>query len=188
VNPLATTLTVHITASDVESLYLRHGAELRQAMARLAPELDADDLLQELFVVALRRVDALSAADSKRAWLFGVALRLAGTRRRTARVRRFFGLEAVLNTPGVDTTTRTMEQREAQEVVARTLKKLSAVRREVLVLFELQGLSGVEIAEALEIPLKTVWTRLFHARRQFAEQLETPREGWRAAPEAEGER
>jgi RNA polymerase sigma-70 factor (ECF subfamily) len=151
---------------------MRHGAELRQVMARLAPDLDPDDLLHELFVLALQKAAALNAAQSPRAWLFGVAVKLAATRRRTARLRQFFGLEAALELPSVDAPSRSCEQRDAQVLVARILARLSPVRREVLVLFELQGLTGLEISEALAIPLKTVWTRLFHARRQFAQVLE----------------
>lgn len=159
------------TAISVQGLYMRHGAQLRQAFARLAPDVDADDLLQELFVIALRRSDHLRRADSQRAWLFGVAVKLAATRRRAVRVRRFFGLETVVDLASTDASSRTIEQREAQQLVEKTLAKLSAVRREVIVLFELQGLSGEEVALALNIPIKTVWTRLFHARKQFAEAL-----------------
>ena len=42
----------------------------------------------------------------------------------------------------------------------------------MFVLYELEGLQGEEIARALGCPLKTVWTRLFHARRAFAAALE----------------
>lgn len=168
---LAATSTVRTTTGDVQALYVRHGAELRQVMGRLAPNLDADDLLQELFVLTLQKSTELARAESPRAWLFGVAVRLAATRRRTARLRQFLGLDELAEVAGVDSPARTVEQRDAQRLVQQTLEQLSSVRREVLVLFELQGLSGTEIAEALQIPLKTVWTRLFHARRQFAELL-----------------
>ena len=45
--------------------------------------------------------------------------------------------------------------------------RLISRRDFVFVLYELQGLRGEEIAQALEIPLKTVWTRLYHARREL---------------------
>jgi RNA polymerase sigma-70 factor (ECF subfamily) len=48
---------------------------------------------------------------------------------------------------------------------------MGAKKREALVLFELEGLSGQEIALALGVPLKTVWTRLHHARRELEEKL-----------------
>jgi len=161
-----------LSADDVRGLYVEYGAELRQALSRLAPDVDAEDLLQELFVVALRKADALGAADSPRAWLYGVAVKLAASRRRAARLRRFFGLEAASDVSAVDSPSRTVEQRDAQALLARALRPLSDAKRDVFVLFELQGLPGEAIAEALGIPLKTVWTRLFHARKAVAAELQ----------------
>lgn len=160
------------TVEEVQRLYLAHGANLRQTLARLAPELDADDLLQEVFLVALSKTDDLDGADSPHAWLYGVAVRLAHTRRRAARLRRFFSLGETENTSVVDAPSRTVEQRDAQKRVSRALESLSQAKREVFVLFELQGLPGEAIAAALSIPLKTVWTRLFHARKEVAASLE----------------
>lgn len=159
---------------DVKRLYQLHGPELRQALARLAPELDSDDLLQEVFLVVLHRPQALAGADSARAWLFGVAVKLAATRRRSARLRRFFGLASAAESSAsvVDSPSRTVEQRDAQRAMGEALGCLSEAKRSAFVLFELQGLSGDEVAEALGIPLKTVWTRLFHARREVVRALE----------------
>lgn len=157
---------------DLRRLYLAEGASLRQTLARLAPELDADDLLHELFVIALGKRDELQGATSPRAWLFGVAIKLAATRRRTARLRKFFGLSHAEALPAVDASTRTVEQRDAQRRVAQALESLSEAKREVFVLFELQGLAGEDIAAALGIPLKTVWTRLFHARKEVTAAIE----------------
>lgn len=161
-----------VTLDDVKGVYFAHAAELRQAMARLAPELDADDLLQELFLLVLRKPEALTRIESPRAWLYGVALKLATTRRRTARARRFFGLEVAETTAAVDSSSRTVEQRDAQRRVAKALESVPAVRRETFVLFELQGLSGEEVAQALGVPVKTVWTRLFQTRKEVLAALE----------------
>jgi RNA polymerase sigma-70 factor (ECF subfamily) len=157
---------------ELRKLYLTHGAGLRQAMARLAPNLDADDLLQELFVIALSKTADFERADVPHAWLYGVAVRLAATRRRTARLRTFFGLTEMSNVTAVDSTSRTVEQRDAQKQVARALDSLSAAKRDVFVLYELQGLAGEDIAAALGIPIKTVWTRLFHARKEVTAAIE----------------
>ena len=159
-------------ADAIRSLYVQHATELRQALHRLAPDLDADDLLQELFVLVLRRPEALASADVPRAWLYGIALKLASSRRRTVRLRRFLGLDAAEHVPAVDAPSRTLEQRDAQLKVARALETLTEAKREVFVLFELQDLPGEEIAAALGIPLKTVWTRLFHARTEVEAALE----------------
>lgn len=167
--------TASLTRSPVEELrqlYSQHGPTLRQTVARLAPMLDADDLVQETFVVALQNVSRLERVVHPKAWLFGIALKLTATRRRTAKLRRFFGLDEVVELPAVDAPSRTMEQRDAQRRVERALESLSQAHREVFVLFELQGLRGEEIAEACGVPLKTVWTRLFYARKQVAAAIE----------------
>jgi RNA polymerase sigma-70 factor, ECF subfamily len=159
-------------AEAVRRLYVEHSGELRLGVARLAGKhLDADDLLQEVFMVALRKPQDVLTADSPKAWLYGVAVKVAASRRRTATVRRFFGFDEVGELADPESPTRTVEQRDASKRVERVLSKLSDKKREVLVLHELQGLPGEEIAAALQIPLKTVWTRLFHARKDFAAEL-----------------
>ena len=47
------------------------------------------------------------------------------------------------------------------------LERMSPKKREVFALFELEGLSGEEIAARIGVPVNTVWTRLHHARREF---------------------
>ncbi|MEW6432664.1 MAG: RNA polymerase sigma factor [Myxococcota bacterium] len=161
-----------VALADIQRLYETYGAEVRQTLGRLAPGLDADDLLQEVFLIAISRPERLRSAKSPRAWLFGIAVKLAATRARSARLRRFFGLETAGEVPAVDAPSRSVEQRDAQRAVARALESVSVPKREAFVLFELQGLSGEEVAEALNIPLKTVWTRLHHARKEVIQALE----------------
>jgi DNA-directed RNA polymerase specialized sigma24 family protein len=102
------------TVEDIRRVYLQHGSGLRQALARLAPELDADDLVQEVFLIALTKAVEFARADPPHAWLYGIAVKLAHTRRRTARIRRFFGLREAENVAVVDSPSRTVEQRDAQ--------------------------------------------------------------------------
>ncbi|HEY1086491.1 MAG TPA: sigma factor, partial [Archangium sp.] len=105
------------TVEEIRALYVRHGAKLRQTLARLAPEVDADDLLQETFLIALSKTEALAHAQSQFAWLYGIAVKLAATRRRTARLRRFFGLDPRLEAPPQDSAARTTEERDARRRV-----------------------------------------------------------------------
>lgn len=160
------------TSDDVRLLYLEHASSLRLTLSRLAGNtLDPDDLLQEVFVVAMRKARDLGRADSRKAWLCGVAVKVATTRRRTARLLKFFGLAEAEQFASPESPQRTLEQRYASMRVAQVLQGMSDAKRTVFVLFEQQGYSGEEIAQALGIPLKTVWTRLFHARRAFEQEL-----------------
>lgn len=164
------------SAATVAELYQREAAGIRSALARLAGwGIDPDDLLQEVFVVALRRRDALESADSPRSWLYGVAAKIASDHRRRHRLRRFLGLEAAPELLAPSGPIEAVEAAETRARVYAALDRLSTRKREVLVLYEMEGLSGEEIAQAVGCPVKTVWTRLFHARRAFARAVEDAR-------------
>jgi RNA polymerase sigma-70 factor (ECF subfamily) len=160
------------SVAPLRGVYESHAPGLYRTLRRLAaPGVDPADLLHDVFVVALRRWSDLSRATSPRAWLFGVAVKVASDSRRRARVRRLFGLsppatEVELKTPEGD-----LERAQLANAVQRALDAMSGKKREALVLYELEGLSGQEIALALGVPLKTVWTRLHHARRELERQL-----------------
>ena len=68
-----------------------------------------------------------------------------------------------------------LETKEKQEQLVELLAHLSDKRRVVFVLFEVEGYSGTEISELLDVPLNTVWTRLHHARRDFMRLLANAR-------------
>ncbi|MBL8955521.1 MAG: sigma-70 family RNA polymerase sigma factor [Myxococcaceae bacterium] len=149
----------------VRALYEEHGPRVASLLRRLTwASCDVEDLLQEVFMVAIQRASDLTGVRSPRAWLFGVAAKVAGRARSRRQLRTFFGL--------LDDEVPAHDARlEALQLVHRCLDVLSAKKREVLVLFELEGLTGPEIAEALGIPLKTVWTRLHHARRELEAEV-----------------
>ena len=155
--------------TEVVALYTEHARALRVGLRRLTGSSnDLDDLLHEVFVVALRRPAALLTADSPRAWLYGIAVKVAAASRRRGAIRAFLGLDAArLVAAGEDTDARL----DAARRVDRALAKLAPKKREVLVLFELQGLTGDEIAAALGIPAPTVFTRLHHARKELEHLL-----------------
>jgi RNA polymerase sigma-70 factor (ECF subfamily) len=60
-----------------------------------------------------------------------------------------------------------LEARSTLELVAAALADMSAPKRVVILMSEVEGMSCDEIARALDIPIGTVWTRLFAARRDL---------------------
>lgn len=152
--------------TEVAALYSQQARALRVGLRRLTgPSADVDDLLHEVFVIALRRPAALLAAESPRAWLYGIAVKVAAAARRRTTVRAFLGLDSAraVSADAPDPDARL----DAARRIERALGKLGRKKREVLVLFELQGLSGDEIAAALGVPESTVFTRLHHARKDL---------------------
>ena len=115
--------------------------------------------------------DVLVQAKEPRAWLYGVSVRVAQAARRRARVRRWFGMEHAEDATDGRTPEHDADRRDARRTVYAALERLSDKKRTVFILFELEGLRGEEIALALGIPLRTVWTRLHHARHEFEAAL-----------------
>jgi RNA polymerase sigma-70 factor (ECF subfamily) len=152
---------------DFKRLYEKHGEFIRALLGRLlGPAGDADDLTQEVFMVALRRL-SVDHVRSPRAWLCQIAVNVAATARRRYRIRRFFGFSDPQD-PGDSLTPEALaEARERIRNVEVILGRMSEKKRTVFILFEVQGLSGQEIADVLCCPLQTVHTRLYHARREF---------------------
>lgn len=154
-------------------LYEAHVDRVRGVLARmLGPGADVDDLAQDVFEVALKRRALVEAQGSGAGgWLCGVAVKLAQSRRRQRRLKQFFGLDRAEELANSDDTARGAEATEARRLVYAALDTLSEKKRTVFVLYELEQLPGEAIAELLECPLKTVWSRLAHAREEFEAAL-----------------
>ena len=67
---------------------------------------------------------------------------------------------------GADNPESEVDLRRAQELLSRIVTSLDDAKREVFVLYEIEGLTVVEIAETMACPLRTVYSRLEAARRE----------------------
>jgi RNA polymerase sigma-70 factor (ECF subfamily) len=158
---------------DLRRLYADHADFVRRVVLKLGgPSTDADDLMQEVFLVALHRMDSLQDPSLARSWLYGISVRVVAAARRRAKLRRVFSLDEGHEPQAMDTPVSAFEKREASEKVYRLLDKISEKKRSVFIMYELEGMSGEEIAAVVGCPVKTVWTRLHHARKEFLAKLE----------------
>ena len=157
---------------DVQRLYEEHGEFVHALLSRLADRAgDPDDLTQEEFVVAWRHLRDFQGG-SARAWLCRIALKVAADARRKAWFRRVLHVDATPALRDERTPEAVAQAREGHALAAAVLERMAEKKRTVFILYELQGLSGQEIADVLQCPLETVHTRLFHARREFVSQFE----------------
>lgn len=151
-------------------LFDAHYAFVHRTVRRLGVVgAEADDLAQDVFLVAFRRLSDFQQGRLT-TWLYRIAANVVSDRHRRRTVRdALFGLFGATAAESVDERTpqRDVEAREAEAQVAQVLQRMAPKKREVFVLFELEHLSGEDIAERVGIPVGTVWTRLHHARRDF---------------------
>ena len=140
---------------------------------------DLDDLTQEVFIVVRRKLSSFDG-DNLKGWLYCIAKRQVRDYLRRAAVRRVFqsrgpedhGPDLGVCARANPDPSEALERRDIERFLIQTLRKMSHAQRTAFLLFEIEGFSGEEIAELEGIPIKTVWTRLHHARRHFFELID----------------
>src|SRR5262249_35816118 len=137
---------------------------------------EVDDIAQETFLTASRIASSFDGRASARPFLVGIAAQLLRRRRRSfSRLRALcerLGGEPGPPPPRPETAVGlAQESAQLREAIAR----LSDDKRIVLVMVEYSGLSGVEVARALDTPVGTIWRRLHEARAELRESLSRSR-------------
>lgn len=159
---------------DFQRVYDEHFPFVWKSLRRLGVrEVDTADAAQEVFLVAYRKLDEFEGRSKLSTWLFGICLRVARDRSRLAHVRREVSDEATMLgriDPSNDVSVEA-ERREAAVLLERVLGEMDFDQRAVFTLFELEGLSGEQIAELLQIPLGTAYSRLRLAREFFKKSV-----------------
>jgi RNA polymerase sigma-70 factor, ECF subfamily len=135
---------------------------------------DADDVCQDAFVTALRRLDSCRPEEKFRPWLLTIVRNRALDLRRRQRVRDAEPLDHVeARAPASKDPSplRAAERANARDHLAAALSTLTDVRRDVLLMHDLEGWTHPEIAEHLGLAVGTVRAHLFWARRDLRARL-----------------
>ena len=138
-------------------------------------ESDVDDAVQEVFVIASRKLDTI-ATGSERSFLYGTAIRVAANVRRVERRAQVRRAEAKTESEhgGVDTRPNAeelLERRDARAALDTILDRMTVEMRAAFTLFEIEEMTISEIAALLEVPMGTVSSRLRRAREHFEQEV-----------------
>lgn len=155
-------------AVDFDELFETQARFVWRALARLGvPASDLADASQEVFLVIHRRLPDFEGRSSIKTWVYGICLRVAQSFRNKSlrsRERALEGADAVWDAHDAEQET-SLDWRRARAHLMAVLEQLGDERRQVFVLYELEELSMPEIAEVLECPLTTAYSRLDAARK-----------------------
>ncbi len=154
----------------------------RFALSLTRDQDEADDLVQDTFLRAFRAWHTFSPGTNARSWLFTICKNTFRRRFRREKARPDVEQEAAGDDdalPAVlshaDAERRGLgdlfDRLDVQPALERGLTDLPEPFREIVALVDLEGLSYHEAAEILEIPVGTVRSRLFRARRRLQEHL-----------------
>jgi RNA polymerase sigma-70 factor (ECF subfamily) len=137
------------------------------------PEADRDDLVQDVFLVVHRRLRDFDG-ENLAGWLYQIARHRVRDFRRLLWVKHLlFGsvpLPESLMKEG-PSPAEALETQQKSVLLERLLGRLNESERAALVLFEIDGYSGEEIAEIQGVPLSTVWARIYKARKKLKSWL-----------------
>jgi RNA polymerase sigma-70 factor (ECF subfamily) len=155
------------------ALFEEHAPYVWRVLRRLGvAEADVEDLCQEVFLVIHRKLGEFEGRSSLTTWIYGICVRTASDYRRRAHRRREvvtgrFPEGAVSATQPDD-----VQRRQALALLDEALEALDEPKRAVFVLYEIEELSMPAVAEALECPVQTAYSRLHAARRRVREHMD----------------
>ena len=154
----------------VVSAWQAHEAELRGYLRhRVGNDQAADDVVQDVFVKAMRQGRGFCVLDNPRAWLFQVARNALVDRLRTAHVHELLTEEIVDSAaPDVEATAPIDA---LSECVARTLSELAPEDAAILRACDLNGQAQREFADANGLSLPAAKSRLLRARQRLRDRL-----------------
>lgn len=153
-------------AGDCLHAYQRELDYLIGSLRRLGvPSSDIEDVLHEVFLVMLKRWDDYDNERPLRPWLFGIAFRVSASQRRRGSRELYRDIaDAEYTGQAPD---EALANNEARQLLLRALATVPLERRAVLVMYEVDEVPIRDIAEQLEIPLFTAYSRLRKARKEL---------------------
>jgi RNA polymerase sigma-70 factor (ECF subfamily) len=162
------------TPPEFRALYREQLAYVFRTLRRLgAAPADVDDLVQEVFTVVFKRLSDYDPRRPIQPWLFGIAFRVASMhhRSRSRRVTEVAGDPIELTADDAPGPEASLADRQSRRLVLEALEALDLPQRGIFVMHDIDGQSVPEIAEALSIPLNTVYSRLRAARAHFTSRV-----------------
>lgn len=168
------------TSQSLESVYQQWARFVWITLHRLGVRsADIDDVCHDVFLVVHSKLGEFDWNAKMRPWLLGICARTAANYRRRARVRFEHSpgpLEEqesnALSAPTALQPDESYLRRDALERAERILSGLNPVKRVMLIMFEVEGLSCREIADELGLPIGTVYSRLHAARKFFVKEAQ----------------
>ena len=153
-----------------ERIYEEHFEDVERWIRALGGRAaDVADLAQDVFIVAFRRFSEFDGQNVT-AWLYQITRRKLRDYRSLSWIKRLFTNQngSTFESAAMgDDQLQHIENSRRQALLERILNRLPAEQRAAFVLFEIDGLTGAEIAVIQQVPINTVWARIHRARHKL---------------------
>jgi RNA polymerase sigma-70 factor (ECF subfamily) len=162
-----------ISDADFKRLYDTHLRLVKSSLSRLGvPEEDLMDLTQKVFLTAYLKLPGFEGRSLLSTWLWSISRRVAIAHRRSEPQYREVATDPSAFEGLMEEPNNVTSNGESALFAQAILSKLTETQRVVFLLFEVEQLTGREIATLLSIPLGTVRSRLRYAREFFQREAE----------------
>jgi len=163
-------------ADALDELYDAYASDVTRWARRLAgPSADIEDMVHDVFVVALQRAFTFRGGATVRTWLFRITHHVVRSRLRRSFLR---GLlfhrrqdEMVAAVPSPASPYQELERREDHQRLYGALDRLPDRYRTAIILYDIDGLSSDAVAKLTGVNVGTVWVRLHRGRAKLSEYL-----------------
>ena len=168
-------LLKHVAEGDkaaMHILFARHRGKVFRFVQRMVRnQTIAEDLVSQVFLDVWRSASQFENRARVSTWLLSIArFKAINTLR-----RRAYESGDLLNAPEIadaaDTPEAALDRKETNGMLQACINKLSPAHREIIDLFYYREKSASELSETIGIPLATVKSRIFYARKQLAKIL-----------------
>lgn len=164
-----------IAAGDKQALqvlYGRHHVKVyRFALRFVRDESSAEDMVSEVFFDVWRQADRFESRSQVSTWLLAIARNKAlSTLRRRSNEQLDEEVAEFIEDPS-DNPEVTMQKQERASILRSCLEQLSAAHREIIDLIYYHERTIEEVSEIIGVPVNTVKTRMFYARKRIAEMM-----------------
>ncbi len=171
----STSSTIDLQISELSSgelrnfheLYLNYRKLIRGVLYKLVPLCEIEDLVQDVFIKIWKGLPRFEGKSSFKLWIYQITYHSAVDFLRKKKIS-FTEIDKI-DLPNQSASTET--HREHQQIVRKMLLDFDLNHRSVIVLFFMEELSLIEIAQILDIPVGTVKSRLHYAKQKMFEKL-----------------
>lgn len=170
-----------MTEQELEICISEYGKDVYSFCKYLTGNLqEADDLYQDTFLLAVKRKEKIDYGQNPKSYLLSIALRIwKNKKRKYAWRKRIADVQTIIDEKDVEMgegAVLFLEEKVVHEemrgAVRAAVNKLPDKLRIVVLLFYMEDLSSARVAEVMKIPIGTVLSRLYQARKLLRKELE----------------
>ena len=161
---------------NLDQMYEAYEPSVERWVRRLAgPGAEVEDLVHDVFLVAVRRRHEFRGEAKLSTWLFRITERVVRKRRFRSRVHGLLNLvfrdSATALAPASPTPLEELERRQQCALLYAALDRLPEKYRTPVIMFDIDGRSAAEVATLLGIRPNAVWVRVHRARARLLDDL-----------------